>query len=289
MKDHKQVWTIIGIAAVVVLIGTYFLASPQDNSNQLGSDTTNTVSSDGTDSQPSVSTETGSSGERVLGSESFVLSNNIEYLLERFAVLDASGKIVKTDQRIVSDLWGKRTVIVSSVKAKLPELGTMGLKKFVVRKTPELIVFVSASFSSEAAYGSFYKFDLKTNTFTELLMASRFIPYTISQEKNPELFSPDGTKFLSLYDRTQQNQTEARNLYLVNVADDQASALASVKPSESLSQSIGSGGIPRGVVSWKNDIVTYSAFSATDPLSSEAGKERQAIEERTVSVNPNSK
>lgn len=288
MQDTKNIWIIVGVAAVVLLVGTYLLATPGGEPTPPATVSTSTPAASGPATTPPPAGSSKSSTERVLESDRFTLSNNVTYTMERFAVINASGTTVRTDQRLVSDAAGKRTVLIPSVKTALPELGAMGLKLFVVRKNPELVVFVSALFGSDAPYGSFYRLDMKTLHFSALPTASRFIPYQIDPTADAAVFSADKTEFLSIYDRNNP-ATEARQLYLVDVANDQVRAIASVASSESLSQYITADQVPVGVYQWMGNTVSYSVFNASDPLSSEAGKERTATAVRTVSINPDSK
>ncbi|OHA27073.1 MAG: hypothetical protein A3C06_01070 [Candidatus Taylorbacteria bacterium RIFCSPHIGHO2_02_FULL_46_13] len=292
MQERNTRWTVVGIIVIIAVAGIYLMygssSQPLDSSGQSATSTDFVANKPPT--RPVVENSNADTGvSTIISSETFTLRNNIQYTLETFNVRDAAGTIVGADQRLVSSVAGKRVMVISNIKQAVPDLGKMILKKFTVRQDPELIVFVSVSANADASYGALYEFDFPTKKFSKMA-ASRFLPFVLSVEENPTLFSPDRTKFLSIIDRTFASQKETKYLYVVDLATDQARSIADVGTSESFTQTIGAGDFPVGFYQWgPPTTITYSVFDSNSPLDLSGKSSRVPVQVRVLQLNPDQK
>lgn len=261
MKQRGNLIVIVlVIVGVVVLV--YLMANSGPSAVTAPADSV-VPSEQITDSQKITTTIDFPKGDSIIRAEQFSVGG-VTYALELVSTVNSKGnKIVY--QRLVRTVGGKREVVVADIDAVVPNLGKYALTKFVVDSPSRTVVFVAAVSDPSVPLGGLYKFDVGTGKFTKMFV-SRFLPSNLNAEVNAPVFSSDKLRFLSLVDR-ENRKTEAKQLYVVDLTNDQARAIVFAKDGESFTENINAYGDPVGSYRWLSDTtMEYSLFRPADTM-----------------------
>lgn len=179
---------------------------------------------------------------------------------------------------------GKEIVLVDNILESLPELKSqeLSLRELSINASTNRLFFYSYRPESDGPRGNVYSFNLETKKFFKLDTATRYY-----QGFGDTALSPDGRKVVTI--SNPDDESDVQKIYLLDLINDQAKVLVSLKGKESITFCSEKGDCwansNQGNLKWIDDrTLEYAVYDSSKFIEEDPLRDHPIIEKRRITI-----